>query len=372
MGYPVGKIINIVGDKSSGKTFLACEIIAAAYNKFGKKLKWSYDDGESGFSFDTRNLYGIEIMPMDDTKRIKSQNVEDAYCNVREFAENISDDEYGIYVIDSLDGIGSEEADKLADERFKAHKKKTEFKQGSYKMGKAKYLSQEFFPKLSDLLEKKNVLLIIISQVRTNVDPMSFEKFTRAGGKAMDFYCHTVLWLANVNKIKKKDRAIGVTVKARATKSKTPRPYREIFFKLLFDYGLDNTATNLDFLFDFLTPTGALEKDASAAWNTGETEISIVQIKEFLQEANKEKYYRININPKLHKEEVIAWLNQEGNGRLLKKFNIKFSSKMKRDELIQYIEDNNLQNELKERTLNKWESIELSIKTNRKPKYQNH
>ena len=80
---------------------------------------------------------------------------------------------------------------------------------------------------------------------------MSFERYVRAGGKAMDFYCHSVLWLANIDKIKKKGRAVGITVKAKTTKSKTPRPFREMYFELRFDYGLDDTSTCVDFLFDF-------------------------------------------------------------------------------------------------------------------------
>jgi RecA/RadA recombinase len=79
---------------------------------------------------------------------------------------------------------------------------------------------------------------------------MSFEKFSRTGGKALDFYCHTVLWLANINKLKKKGRSVGVTIKAKTTKSKTPRPYREIFFPILFDYGIDSVTASMDFLFD--------------------------------------------------------------------------------------------------------------------------
>ena len=108
MGYPAGRIVNFVGDKSSGKTFLAIEVIVASYYKYKKKLKWCYDDSESGFSFNTKNIYGIEIMPVDKDKRKKSKTVEDLYCNVREFAEGLSENEMGIYVCDSLDGVGSE------------------------------------------------------------------------------------------------------------------------------------------------------------------------------------------------------------------------------------------------------------------------
>ena len=317
LGYPLGKIINFVSDKSSGKTFLACEVLAAAYYKYLGKVKWVYDDCESGFSFNTKKLYGFEIMPLDEKKRIKSPTVEEAYCNIRNFFEKLSDTDYGIYVIDSLDGLDSKEGKVLADEQYKNFKKKSngekeEKVSGSYRMGKAKYLSQTFFPQLADLIEKKNGLLIIISQVRTNLDPFSFEKYSRAGGKALDFYAHTVLWLANVNKILVKDIPIGITVKAKNTKSKTPRPYRECFIKLFFEYGLDDITTNIDYLYDFLTPKGKLKISAKGEWNGKE---------------------------------------------------------MSRKLLIDYVEKNKLQSELRKKVRDKWEQIEESVKLNRPPKY---
>ena len=74
-GFPSGKFINIVGDKSAGKTFLSNEIIAWAYHNLGKNFKWVYDDCESGYSFDTELMYGFEIMPMNLDDRVHSQTV---------------------------------------------------------------------------------------------------------------------------------------------------------------------------------------------------------------------------------------------------------------------------------------------------------
>lgn len=318
-GYPLGKIINIVGDKSSGKSYSLCEIIASAHYKYKDKFKWVYDDCESGFTFNTKKLYGFEIMPEDVKKRIKSPTVEEAYCNIRNFFEKLKDDEFGVYGVDSLDGLDSKEGKKLSDEQFNSFKKRKENNNekeeklaGSYRMGKAKYLSQTFFPGLADLIEKKNGMLVIVSQVRTNLDPFSFEKYSRAGGKALDFYCHTVLWLANVNKILARGIPIGITVKAKNTKSKTPRPYRECYLKLFFEYGLDDITTNIDYLYDFLTPKGQLIKNPKGEWN----EVS-----------------------------------------------------MNRKELIDYVEKNNLQKELRKKVRDKWEALEESVKLNRKPKY---
>lgn len=364
-GFPGGKIINLVGDKSSGKTFLALETIAASRYKM-KKIKWIYDDCESGFSFNSTELYGFEIMPEALEERIHSETVEDLYCNVRSFLESLNKEEKGIYVVDSLDGLTSEDDDDFADKRYSAFQKGKDFKEGSYKMGKAKYLSQEFFPQLAELIEEKNALLIIISQVRENIGSLSFEKYKRAGGKAMDFYCHTVLWLANVRKIKVNDRAIGIVIKAKTTKSKTARPYREGFINVFFNYGVDNTSTNLDFLFDWLTDTGMVSTGAKGRWN-GEKETNLANLKEFLISHNKEEYYRTKVHKTLKKSELIDWIEDQED--LKTDYESTFGSSMTRNELIEFIEAHHLQKELSIRVIDKWESIETSIKPVREPKY---
>jgi recombination protein RecA len=268
-GYAVGKFINIVGDKSAGKTFLANEILASAYHKFSKKqFRWVYDDCEAGYSFDSRSMYGFDIIQ--DTEN--STTVEEAFVNISNFAESLKADQFGIYVLDSLDGLTSDEQDEQAADRIKAHNAGKNYDKGTYGMGKPKYLSREFFPQLCGIIQDKNILVIIISQVRENIQPFSFEKYTRSGGKAMDFYAHTVLWLATLKKISKKQKPVGVVVKAKTTKSKTPRPFRDCQFSIIFDYGVDNIGSNLDFLYELRTDKGELTPAAkSISWGSGNT-----------------------------------------------------------------------------------------------------
>jgi RecA/RadA recombinase len=364
LGYPAGKIINIVGDKSSGKTFLACELLAAAYHRFNKKLKWVYDDCESGFGFDTQKLYGFDIM----TEGVKkSSTVEDLYSNIRNFLESLKTDsgEIGVYVVDSLDGLTSEEGEARGDARYKAFIEGKEFKKGSYQMGKAKFLSQEFFPGIAGLIEEKKALLVVISQVRENIDPMSFEKYVRAGGKAMDFYCHTVLWLANINKIKRKDRAVGIVIKAKLTKSKTPRPYRDILVSTLFDYGVDDIGSSVDFLFEYRTETGLLSKEKMAVWSG--SELNVENIKSFLEKNKLLETYQSECSKNIKRAEAVRWLLSKPE--LKEKYETTFGRPMLRDEMISFIESHNLANELAERVVSKWEMTESSVKTNRMPKY---
>ena len=365
-GVPAGKFINIVGDKSAGKTFLSNEFIAWAYHNLGKNFKWVYDDCESGYSFDTESLYGFDIMP---ENPVHSTNVEEAYYNITKFAEKLKENQFGIYVLDSLDGLTSQEQDERAKETIKCIEEEKEMK-GTYGMGKARYLSREFFPQLCSVIENKNILVIIISQIRDNVDMFSFEKYTRAGGKALDFYAHSVIWLATCKKIEKSDTPVGVVVKAKTTKSKTPRPFRECFFSFLYDYGLDGIGAGVDYLFDLRTSKGELNTKAKAIQWNGNNNLDKKQLKEFLEENEllekfeNSKYYDMDGTDA---ENMFAFIQSKKEYK--QKFNEKFGDTMTRDELIVYIEENNLEEELNGRVIEKWENFEDSIKSNRKKKY---
>lgn len=371
-GVPAGKFINIVGDKSAGKTFLSNEFIAWAHYNHGKKFRWVYDDCESGYSFDTESMYGFEIMPQVIEERVHSENVEECFCNIAEFANKLGKNECGIYVVDSLDGLTSYEDDERAEERKKQFDegKGAKLKTGTYAMSKQKYLSKEFFPQLCSEIEKKNILVIIISQIRENIEPMSFEKYSRSGGKAMDFYAHSVIWLAGAKKILRKDTPVGNVVKAKTTKSKTPRPYRECFFDFLYDYGLDDIGTSVDYLFDLRTEKGELNKKANAIKWDGDNNFDKKSLKEFLEEVDlyerfeNSKYYDMDGTDA---DNMFAFIQSKKDYKA--KFNEKFGDTMTRDELITYIEENNLEDELRKRVDEKWENFEDSIKSNRKKKY---
>lgn len=373
--YPAGRIINIIGDKSSGKTFLACELVAAAYHTLGKKFKWIYDDCESGFTHDTKSIYGFEIMPEKIKDRTKSKNVQDLFCNYSIFLDSIGKDECGMYIVDSLDGLKSKEQEKRISERISKFKKGKDLEKGSFQMDKPKYLSQEFFPGTADLTQNKNCLLVILSQTRDKIDSM-FKEQTRNGGKALDFYSFCCLWLANIHKIKKHDRTIGVMVKALAKKSKTPQPYRECIFPIYFTYGIDNIGANLDFLFDLRGKDFELLSAAkSIQWGgAGSKNTNLKELKQFLTDNGSMIAYKEYTNGKeLETKEdkmqsMIDFIN--GLSDLKEKFTKEFGQTFTRDELINYIETNKLQAELTAKVREKWEMIEEEVRVKRPGKYQ--
>ncbi len=320
-GIAAGDITNLVGDTGTAKSLLSGEIIANAYYKFGKKLKWRYDNSENGFDFDTQYLYGIDILQEDDDFEC-SETVQDLFCNYKIFLKGLKKNELGIYISDSLDALSSDEEIKRGNKRVADFKKRKEGmeekekKKGSYQMEAPKFLSRSFFRELKSLTIEKNAILILVSQVRMNIDPFSKRKYTRSGGKALDHWCDNIIWLKNAVKLKKKNRVIGIYGMAETTKNRTPRPFRSCYFSLYFDYGVDNIGSNIDYLFNLRGDSGKVLKSAKIKWDDTITDIS-------------------------------------------------------RIDLIDKIEDSKkMQKELKKRVVDKWEKIEESIRTNRKRKYQ--
>lgn len=376
MGFLGGYVVNFVGDKSAGKTALAVEMLVANKVRYGKDFHPNHDDAESGFTFDTQAMYGIDLYG--DKEPRKSNSVEEMDANVGVWLDSLGKRGKGIYVVDSLDGLSNEDQEDRADERKAQMVKGTDIKnKGSYGMGTPKFLSQDFFPTRVNALQDCDALLVIVSQVRENLNAGLFgKKLKRSGGKALDFYAHTSLWLATVRKIVKKvngeERIVGVLVEAKTEKSKTPRPYRSCRFAFYFDYGIDNTGTSLDFLFDLRTDEGELKKEAEAVAWKGKS-ASFKDILEWLKSVGLYEQAQADKRAEsgravLNGEWVGDWIRGDAARKSL--FEAEFGISMTRDALIKAIDaDPAMQAELKERVIAKWEAIEASMRTDRAPKY---
>jgi len=144
-----------------------------------------------------------------------------------------------LFVVDSLDAL----SDRAEKER--------EIDKGTFAMGKQKKMS-EMFRRLIKPLESSSIHLMIISQVRENIGVTFGSKYTRSGGKAMDFYATHILWLAEAGKLKKTikgmERIIGIKVKANCKKNKIGLPFRTCDYPVYFGYGIDDIEASLEFL----------------------------------------------------------------------------------------------------------------------------
>lgn len=380
MGWKAGTIVNLIGDKSAGKSFIKNETIAAAHYTYGKKLKRFSDDTESGDTFDTSALYGIDIHPSEQQigKKVftDSETVEELDAKVGTFLDHIADDEVGIYAVDSLDGLTDANKDEMEALRKKMLLDGKEVKDaGDYGTSIQKFLSQHFFRTKHSKLEKKNALLIIVSQIRDKLNAGMFEqKWNVSGGKALEFYSHTRLVLANVAKIKKGDRIVGAVIEAKTIKSKTPRPFRVCRFSFYFDYGVDNIGSNIDYLFDLRNDRGDLTPSLAnyIPWDA-KREMSYQSLKDWLEEIDMLEHCKEQKKLETGRSNLTQeWLESfvKTDEKLSAQYFAEFGRHYTRDELIAMCEeDRKLERELEQRVIAKWEAIEDSVKTGRKRKY---
>lgn len=295
-GLPIGQISNIVGDSSSGKTFLACEIIAAAKSILGDKLEWFYDDVENRFSFDTKKLYGFDFIKKGQTN---SYTIEDFSSNLKSRLEKLKEGKVLIYVLDSFDALSSEAELKRDDKEKEA---------GTYNLEKVKKLG-EFFRLRAKEIKNKNCILIIISQVRENIGAMFGAKYYRTGGKALDHWASLIVWLAEVERHKKKNLTYGITTKCKVTKVGNPKPFRECFIDIIFDYGVDNITGNLLYLYDMYTDRGKrkekFEKE-TFKWGDSSHEYSFKGMVEHIEKNNLEEELCLKVKDKWEENESIV------------------------------------------------------------------
>jgi len=221
-GFGLGKMTNIIGDSSSGKSFLALSLLAECANspRFDD-YTLVYDDVEQACEFDIRKLFGSraaqKIVPPipdpDEDEPAYSETIQDFHANV--FRHLDRGDPF-IYVLDSLDALDAEEDQKKAREILKARETES--------------------------------ALIIISQTRDDINPMSFTKKTRSGGRALKFYCTHEIWLAVASTIKKKDLPVGVNVRVKISKNKLTGKMRQVEFPLYYSYGVDDIGASVDWM----------------------------------------------------------------------------------------------------------------------------
>jgi protein RecA len=236
-GWVLGRIANVVGDKSTSKTGLGMEAIANFLRAYPKGTA-AYRDAEAAFDADYAKAMGIPVDKIGFGAPVTT--VEEFARDFDEFLnDRIADKNPGIYVLDSLDALSDEaEMDRNLGE-------------ATYGMAKAKLLS-EFFRTTARKIEQSQVLLLIVSQVRDNIGAMFGEKHKRSGGRSLDFYASQILWLAHVKTLKrainKVERPYGVMIKAKVRKNKVGLPFRECEFPYIFGYGIDDAMASIAYL----------------------------------------------------------------------------------------------------------------------------
>src|SRR3990167_3427011 len=202
--WPLGRITNIVGDKSTGKTLLAIEACANFSRQFKNGRIW-YREAEAAFDPTYAETIG---MPLDRVSfgKHKLDTVEDFYTDLLKQTEWCQEnDRPGLYILDSLDALSArKELERDVDK-------------GSYGADKAKQMSQ-LFRKLIRQVEASKMSVIIISQIRDKIGVTFGRKTSRSGGHALDFYASIIIYLSHITTLTKirngQKRSTGIRIKA--------------------------------------------------------------------------------------------------------------------------------------------------------------
>lgn len=244
-GFLRGKFFYLVGDSSSGKTWLSLTCLAeAARNKRFAKHRFIFDNAEDGALMDFPRYFGQAVA--DRAELIESETIEEFYDNIDDACKS---GKPFIYVLDSMDSLSSEAENEKFEEQ-KAARRKGKQSAGSYGDGKAKKNSAGIRRLLADL-RRSGSILIVISQTRDNLG-FGFEKKTRSGGRALRFYATVEIWTAIKGKIKRpvngKDRQVGIICEIQTKKNRINGKDRRAEIPIYQSVGIDDTGGNIRYL----------------------------------------------------------------------------------------------------------------------------